>query len=45
MNPLKRILWALTWRRRLCKYCTNLESVSNFSPCYSCRRGSEYKEG
>ena len=43
MNLLKRILWALTWRRRLCKYCANLESVSNFSPCYSCRRGSEYE--
>lgn len=44
MNLIKRILWALTWRRRLCKYCANLESVSNFSPCYSCRRGSEYIE-
>lgn len=34
----------LFWRERLCPHCANLQSVSNFSPCYRCRRGSEYRE-
>lgn len=44
MEKLKEIIWALTWRKKLCKNCENLQSVSNFSPCYSCRKGSEYTE-
>lgn len=44
MKLLKKIIWALTWRRKLCPFCENLKCISNFSPCYQCRQGSEYEE-
>ena len=44
MKLLRKAIRALFWRRRLCPHCINLECVSNFSPCYQCRRGDRYQE-
>ncbi len=41
---IKGIIWKLTWRKELCHTCENLQCVSNFGPCYSCRVGSQYTE-
>lgn len=40
---IKKIIWALTWRRKLCKNCDGLFAVGNFGPCYSCRQGSNFE--
>lgn len=41
---LKNAIMDAFWRRQLCPHCINLECVSNFSPCYQCRRGDRYQE-
>lgn len=36
------MLDSLLWRRRFCPTCANRSCVSNFSPCYTCEKGSNY---
>lgn len=41
---LRRILWKLTWRSKLCSSCSNIKIVSNYSPCYGCKLGCNYEK-
>lgn len=43
MNIIRKIIWKLSWRKKLCTSCLYLKSLSNHSPCYECRLGSEYE--
>lgn len=40
---IKKILWKLTWRRKLCRECSNIFCIGNHGPCYSCREGSNFE--
>ena len=44
LSTIRDIIWALTWRKKLCRHCENILCVSNHSPCYQCILGSNYKE-
>lgn len=44
MKLIRKAIRVLFWRGRLCPRCIHLECVSNFSPCYQCRRGDRYQE-
>jgi hypothetical protein len=44
MSTIRRIIWKLTWREKLCESCSNAKIVSNFSPCYGCKLGSNYEK-
>ena len=44
MGLIKQIIFKLTWRRKLCKSCSNQFVVGNYGPCYSCKLGSKYSE-
>lgn len=33
----------LFWRKKLCHKCRNIYCVSNYSPCYTCKKGSNYQ--
>ncbi len=40
---LRQLIWLLTWRRKLCRSCVGIECVSNYGPCYGCKKGSNYE--
>ena len=44
ISVIRSAIWRLTWRKKLCLSCSNLEIVSNYSPCYQCKRGCNYEE-
>lgn len=39
---MRAILEKLFCRRRFCACCVNQMRVSNFSPCYTCKQGSNF---
>lgn len=41
---IKRMWRDLTWKKRACPTCINNDCVSNYSPCYTCYKGSNYDE-
>lgn len=38
------IIRLVTWRQRICTMCKYYKLVSNHSPCYGCKRGSNLEE-
>lgn len=46
LETMKRIWEKLTWRRKYCPRClyTLGNCVSNWSPCYRCEEGDQFKE-
>ena len=44
MGVIKRFIFILTWHKKLCVSCVNLKVIGNYSPCYGCRLGSNYKQ-
>lgn len=41
---IHKIIWKLTWKKKLCVNCLYLKSVSNHSPCYECNFGGNYEK-
>lgn len=42
---MKKILWRLFARKNYkCQWCENMTCVSNYSPCYSCYKFSNFEE-
>lgn len=41
---IKKLLYKICWRRKVCPNCVNLELVGNYSPCYSCECGSNFEK-
>ena len=39
---IRKLLNRIFWKRKLCPFCANLTAVSNHSPCYSCKKGSNW---
>ena len=37
---LSNIYQHFSWRNRMCPHCRFRTCVSNFSPCYGCKKGS-----
>lgn len=42
-RTIKRLIFRLTWRRKMCPSCLYLTCVSNWSPCYKCVLGGQWE--
>lgn len=39
----KKALWRWFERKKKCKTCMNMTCISNYSPCYTCYKFSNYR--
>lgn len=42
MDAIVNLYKKIFWRKFKCKYCDNADCVSDFSPCYTCIRGTKF---
>jgi len=44
INKIKKMIQDRKWKNRYCPSCSNLALLSNYSPCYGCKKGNRYEK-